>query len=185
MVNMSYPTKEEINKVDNILTDMRIENFIHEDFLSPQWWFLLSLLIIPWIIWWIMVDKSRIKQIWLYGALMSILIIYLDDIGSELNLWNYPIKLINIVPRLNPIDISVLPVMQMLIYQFFPKWKTFIIANIIISLFNSYIAEPFFVKLNIYELTNWKHSYSVPIYILKAIVIKYLLEKVLLKSRSK
>jgi hypothetical protein len=146
---------------------------------------LLSLFILPWFVWWILVDKSRIKQIWLFGALISILIIYLDDIGSELNLWNYPIKLINIVPRLNPIDISVLPIMHMLTYQYFSKWKPFIIANIIVSFFNSYIAEPFFVKINIYELTNWKYSYSVPIYILKGIVIKSLLEKVLLKSRSK
>ncbi|WP_408015231.1 CBO0543 family protein [Rossellomorea arthrocnemi] len=114
---------------------------------------------------------------------LSILVIYLDDIGSELNLWNYPIKLINIVPRLNPVDISVIPVMHMLIYQYFSKWKPFILANILISLFNSYIAEPIFVKINIYELTNWKYTYSVPIYILKAIVIKYFLEKVLLMSK--
>ncbi|RIW28928.1 hypothetical protein D3H55_20385 [Bacillus salacetis] len=180
---MGYPTKEDINKVDNLLTDMRLENFVHEDFLTPQWWFLLSLLVLPWIVWWFLVDKSRIKQIWLFGVLLSILIIYLDDIGSELDLWNYPIKLVNIVPRLNPIDISVLPVMHMLIYQYFTRWKPFIAANLIMSLFNSYIAEPFFVKINIYELTNWEYSYSVPIYILKAILIKALLEKVLQKSK--
>lgn len=182
---MSYPTKDEINKADNQLTEMRWENFIHEDFLSPQWWFLLALTLLPWILWWILVDKSRIKQIWLYGLLMTILIIYLDDIGSELNLWNYPYKLVNIVPRLNPIDVCVLPVMHMLIYQYFSKWKSFIIANIIMSLFNSYIAEPLFVKIKIYELINWKYSYSVPIYILKAAVIKILLEKVLEKSKGK
>ncbi|WP_201714763.1 hypothetical protein [Rossellomorea arthrocnemi] len=65
---MSYPTKEEINKVDNHLTELRLENFIHDDLLSPQWWLLLALLIIPWIVWWILVDKSRIKQIWLFGV---------------------------------------------------------------------------------------------------------------------
>lgn len=180
---MNYPTKEEINKVDNQLTDMRLDNFIHEDFLSPQWWLLLAITILPWIVWWILVDKKRIKEIWLYGMLLSILIIYLDDIGGELNLWNYPIKLLGISPRLNPVDVSVLPVMHMLVYQYFSKWKPFIIANIIMSLFNSYIAEPFFVKIGIYELTNWNYSFSVPIYILKAIVIKFALEKVLQKSK--
>lgn len=182
---MSYPSKEEINKVDHYLTEIRMENFIHQDFLSPQWWFLLSLLIIPWIVWWILVDKTRIKQILLFGTILSILIIYLDDIGHELNLWDYPIKLITFVPRLNPVDISVLPVMHMLIYQYFTRWKPFIIANVILALFNSYIAEPIFVKMNIYELTNWKYSYSFPIYILKAVVIKYFLEKILIKSRYK
>jgi hypothetical protein len=182
---MSYPTKDDINKLDTQLTELRLENFMNEDFLTPQWWFLLSLFILPWIAWWFLVDKGRIKQIWLFGALISILIIYLDDIGSELDLWNYPIKLINIIPRLNPIDVSVLPVMHMLLYQYFTKWKPFLWANFIMALFNSYIAEPFFVKINIYELTNWKYSYSLPIYILKAVVIKYILEKVLLKSKGK
>jgi hypothetical protein len=181
---MSYPTKDEINKVDNQLTELRLENFIHEDFLSPQWWFLLALTIMPWILWWILVDKTRIKQIWLYGALITILIIYLDDIGSELNLWNYPFKLVTIVPRLNPVDISVLPVMHMLVYQYFSKWKPFIIANIIVSLLNSYIAEPLFVKFGIYELTHWKYSYSVPIYIIKAAATKFVLEKVIQKSKG-
>ncbi|MGG0741269.1 CBO0543 family protein [Niallia taxi] len=135
--------------------------------------------------WWILLDKTKIKKIWLYGALITILIIYLDDIGGVLNLWNYPYQLINIIPRLNPIDISVLPVMHMLIYQYFSKWKNFIIANIIISFCNSYIAEPFFVKIGIYELTNWKYIYSVPIYVMKAILIKFILEKVLQKSEDK
>lgn len=135
---MNYPGNDEINKLDIQLTEMRIENFNNEDFLSPQWWFLLALTIIPWILWWILLDKTKIKKIWLYGALITILIIYLDDIGGVLNLWNYPYQLINIIPRLNPIDISVLPVMHMLIYQYFSKWKNFIIANIIISFCNSY-----------------------------------------------
>jgi hypothetical protein len=113
------------------------------------------------------------------------LIIYLDDIGSELNLWNYPIKLVNIVPRLNPIDISVLPVMHMLIYQYFTRWKPFTIANIIVALFNSYIAEPYFLKINIYELTNWKYSYSIPIYILKAVLIKCVVEAVFVRVKDK
>ena len=40
---MRYPTQEEINKLHNQLIEMRFENFIHQDFLSPQWWFLLSI----------------------------------------------------------------------------------------------------------------------------------------------
>ncbi len=60
----------------------------------------------------------RIKQIWLNGALMTILIIHLDDIGTPLALWNYPYKLVSIFPRLNPIDVSVLPVFHMSLSMF-------------------------------------------------------------------
>ncbi|MFZ3579697.1 CBO0543 family protein [Virgibacillus sp. DJP39] len=180
---MAYPTQGEIEKAHKQLTEMRFENFIHQDLLSPQWWLLLGLFVLPWILWWFLVDKSRIKQIWLFGLLLSILITILDDIGVQMSLWSYPYQLVNFIPRLNPIDISVLPVLHMLIYQYFTKWKTFVIANIITALLYAYIAEPIFVKINIYQLTNWKYSYSVPIYISKAIIIKFFLERVLLKSK--
>lgn len=181
---MSYPTHDEIEQIHKQLTEMRYENFIHQDLFSPQWWFLLCLLILPWILWWFLLDKSRIKQIWLYGSLLTILIILLDNFGVELDLWHYPYQLVNIIPFLNPIDISVLPVFHMLVYQYFKKWNTFIAANIITAFLYAYIAEPIFVKINIYEMTNWKHLYSVPIYILKAVLIKFLLEKLLLKAND-
>lgn len=176
---MTYPSSNEIIDIQKKLAEMRNERWYYHDLFTPQWWFLLALTILPWVIWWYLVDRTRIKQIWLNGALMTILIIHLDDIGTSLALWNYPYKLISIFPRLNPIDVSVLPVFHMLIYQYFTKWKAFLIANIIAALLFAYAVEPFFVKIHIYQLINWKYSYSIPGYIIKAIIIKYTLETVL------
>ncbi|MBT2734781.1 CBO0543 family protein [Bacillus sp. ISL-7] len=173
---MPYPSAKEIIDIQKKLSEMRNEHWYHHDLFTPQWWFLLIITILPWIVWWFLVDRTRIKQIWLYGALMTILIIHLDDIGSSLGLWNYPYKLIGLIPRLNPIDASVLPVLHMLVYQYFTKWKAFLITNIITALLYSYVAEPFFVKIHIYQLLNWKYSYSFPGYVLKAVVVKYILE---------
>ena len=181
---MSTPTQEAIIETQKKLTEMRKQYWHHHDLFSPQWWFVLTITIIPWIIWWFLVDRTRIKQIWLFGSLLTILIIHLDDIGSELGLWTYHYQLFRVIPRLNPVDISVLPVLHMLVYQYFTKWKPFIIANIITALLYSYLAEPFFVKIKIYELINWKYTYSFPIYIVKATFIKYLLEKVLQKKAA-
>ncbi|MEC2078502.1 CBO0543 family protein [Metabacillus fastidiosus] len=176
---MNYPSSKEIIDFQNKLTEMRNELWYYHDLFTPQWWFLLVLTILPWMIWWYLVDRTRIKKIWLYGALMTILILYLDDIGSSLGLWDYPIKLIGIFPRLNPIDVSVLPVFHMIIYQYFTKWKPFLIGNIIAAVIFAYAAEPFFVKIHIYQLIKWKHFYSIPGYILKAIIIKYIMETIL------
>ncbi|MCT2535986.1 hypothetical protein NC661_08690 [Aquibacillus koreensis] len=176
--------QEEIEKLHKQLTEMRLENYIHQDLFSLQLWLLLGCLIIPWFMWWFLVDREKLKQIWLFGSLMSILIYLLDGIGTELNLWSYPYQLLNFIPMLNPVDLSVLPVFHMLIYQYFSKWKNYIIANIITAILYAYLAEPLFVKLDIYKLTNWKYSYSIPIYILKAIFIKYILE-LILRQKSK
>lgn len=182
---MTDPSWSKIIETQKKLTEMRNEHWYQHELFTPQWWFLLVITILPWVFWWFLVDRTRIKQVWLYGALMAILIIHLDDMGTSIGLWNYPYKLISVFPRLDPIDVSVLPVFHMLLYQYFTKWKAFIIATVIAALIFAYIAEPFFVKIDIYQLLNWTYSYSVLGYVIKVIAIKYILETVLeLKSKS-
>jgi len=67
----------------------------------------------------------------------------------------------------------------MLIYQYFTKWKPFITANIVSAAIFTFIGEPLFVMLGIYELIKWKHIYSFPIYIILAIIFKAILNSIM------
>lgn len=178
------PSFEEIKEVDRKLTEMRHQYYQNHDLFSFQWWFLLFTVLIPWVIWWKLVDKSRIKDILLYGFVLIFVIIVLDNIGGELQLWSYPYHLIHLIPQINPVDYSVLPVFHMLVYQYFRTWKSFVIANIVMALLFSFIFEPIFVWLRIYELDNWKYIYSFPIYIAKALVVRWLIEFILKKAKG-
>lgn len=176
---MAVPTVQEIQEYQEKLSHMKQVLWTHHDVGSGQWWLLLVLLIIPWVFWWFLVDRTRIKQIWLYGCLMAILIIILDDIGTELDLWYYPYQLLRFIPGLNPVDFSILPVFHMLLYQYFTQWKPFIIANIITAIFFAFVAEPIYVWLHIYEIVHWRYIYSFPIYVIKSMCLKGMLEGVL------
>ncbi|WP_163528765.1 CBO0543 family protein [Halobacillus ihumii] len=140
---------------------------------SFNWWFLLLILIIPWILWWILVDRSRLFEMITLGFFVATTAALLDSIGVIWGLWTYESKLIQMLPELLPIDYSLLPVCHMLIYQWFPRWRNFVLAHIILSAGGAFIAEPLFVWMNIYELHEWKHIYSFPIYIAIGVILKW------------
>lgn len=160
------------------LTELRLEHWKHEEVFSFQWWLQIALLIIPWIIWWKLVDKKRIGVIFSYGLLVLIFTSLMDNVGVELTLWGYPCLIVPVIVRLFGVNFSILPVSYMLIYQYFTKWTSFLIANTLFALFASFVGEPIYVLLDMYELYKWKYIYSVPIYIALAVFLKFLVEAV-------
>ncbi|MDR4947090.1 CBO0543 family protein [Neobacillus cucumis] len=180
----TYPSYGEIQKIENKLADMKNEYWLHHDLFTFQWWLLLIIFILPWIVWWRYVDKNRLKEIVLFGCLLMHLVGLLDDIGVTAHLWSYPYKLVQAIPRLAPIDYGILIVAHMTVYQFFGKWKSFIIVNLVMATIFTFIFEPFTVWIDIYKLDNWKYIYSLPIYVAKAVFVKWLVQRINLINKS-
>lgn len=181
----SYPSYEKIQNFLYKLEKMKSEYWIHHDLFSFQWWLLLFILIVPWLLWWKYVEQDRIKDILLFGTLLMILIGFLDDIGVHYNLWSYPYKLTPLIPRLIAIDYGIIIVAHMTVYQYFKDWKLFLIVNIIMATVFSFVCEPITVWLGIYRLDNWKYVYSLPIYVLKAIFVKWIVDVRLTNNKSR
>ncbi|OIJ13620.1 hypothetical protein BKP37_10085 [Anaerobacillus alkalilacustris] len=174
----NQPTWEEIVNLREILKETNVQYWLNENFFSFSWWFLLITMILFWVIWWVIVDKSKIMEILLYGLFVTIIAILLDVIGVSFLLWGYPNMLTPLIPPIFAIDVGHLPVLYMTIYQYFPTWKSFLAAMIIAASVFAFVFEPFTVWLKIYELNNWKYIYSFPIYILIGVFLKWLLIKV-------
>lgn len=167
---------QKIDHLDFQLKNMQMDYWQHHVFLSFQWWILLFALVFPWIFWFIFVDKQRIKDILLFGTILSLLIALMDELGVSLDFWSYPYKLIQILPNLVAVDFGLIIVVHMLIYQHFTSWKGFITVNVVVALLYSFIGEPITVKLDIYQLDHWKYIYSFPIYVIKAMFVKWLVD---------
>lgn len=175
---------EKIRDLHEVVVQMRYEVWLNNDLFSFQWWLLLVVFIVPWLIWWHFVEKKRIYEILLFGTLLMNLVMMLDDLGVELHLWSYPYQLVSVMPRLIPIDQGIIIVAHMFLYQYYRSWKSFVIANTIMAVIFSYTFEPITVWLGIYKLENWKYTYSLPIYVLKATLIKWLVDEVLRKKKN-
>lgn len=173
---------ETITEIQRHLLDANYHYWLEHVLFSFNWWFLLVLTIVPWVIWWQVVDKKRLLEISLIGIFVAIIATSFDMAGHSLLLWSYNYKLIQMTPSLSAIDLALLPVSFMVIYQLFPKWKSYIIAHIIFSAGGTFVVEPLFAWMGIYTLHGWKYIYSFPIYIAMGVGFKWLIMR--MKARQ-
>jgi len=157
--------------------EIRDDIFFEHVLFSYQWWILLFIIVGLWILWGVIVDKNRIVSILLVGLLTSIIAIVLDDIGLNLMLWDYPYWITPFTSRMDPVNIAIIPVSYMLVYQYMRTWKAYAIMLVMASLFATFIAEPIFIKLNMYLILQWKYWYSLPFYIAIGISAKWFVDK--------
>ncbi|WP_077622391.1 CBO0543 family protein [Sediminibacillus massiliensis] len=172
------PIRDKLLQMQKESAQLRKELFFDEVLFSFQWWILLAITVILWIIWLLVVDKKRLKPILIVGLIIGLLAIVFDDFGLSVAAWYYPYQMVYFTTRLNPVDLAVLPVCYMLLYQFFYRWKSYLIASAAFGLFASFIAEPIFVQLNMYKMMRWEYWYSAPIYFMMGIFVKWLVDKI-------
>lgn len=160
-----------------MLKQLSIEHWVKYEVFTWQWWLGIASVVIPFLLWWKMVDRRRLLEIIAFGFLVNILATFLDVAGSELVLWNYTIRLLPQFPLLFPVDFLLVPIFYMLIYQRYQAWKQFLFVSTLAALALAFVAEPLAVYINQYRLISWEFIYSFPIYVLLAILGKLFADK--------
>lgn len=174
----------EIIQIQEKYARLQTKHFYENVIFSFQWWFLLTLTVVIWIIWIVLVDKKRLHNILLIGLLTSLIAFFLDDIGYSMALWNYSYSLVPYTSIQIPIDLAIIPVFYMLLYQYFRKWKSYLIALTLITLFAVFVVEAFFIEIGIYVPLRWELWYAAPIYFLIGIFVKSLIDKIEKRSEE-
>ncbi|WP_018931829.1 CBO0543 family protein [Gracilibacillus lacisalsi] len=182
---MNYPSFEKILDLQYKLADYRKQYWIEHDLFTWQWWLLLLVFIIPWVIWYKVIPKEKKAECLSYGLLLGLLASQLDEIGINSGAWAYSYQLTQLNRGLNPYNFSFIPVAYMIAYYYFPKWKHFILANVAIAILAAFITEPILTKMGIYKTFYWKSLYSFPIYILLPIIFRFLVFYILENNKSK
>ncbi|HET7577721.1 MAG TPA: CBO0543 family protein [Bacillales bacterium] len=153
-----------ILKLQEQMVHLRKKYFFEHVLFSGQWWLLVIITLVLWTAWILLVDRTRLKNIMIVGLITLGFAIVLDDTGLSLHLWDYPYKLFFFATRLDPVDLVILPFALMMIYQYGRSWISYTVMVFLFALFAALVAEPIFVKLDMYTMIHWKHIYSVPIY---------------------
>ena len=173
-----HPLWKEQIKARIALRNLNLTYWLETNVFYPVWWFMAISFFLTWFVWRKFVNKSRFPEIVTYGLLVALLSTLLDMIGTSNVLWGYPNKLFPLIPSLVYADLCSLPVVYMLIYQYFTSYKSFFLAMTLTAYLIAFIGEPIAVKLDIYELNNWKHIYSFPLYILMGLILKWVNSKI-------
>jgi hypothetical protein len=160
------------------LTSIRIDVWLREDVFHFRWWFLLAAFLVSLIIWWKMIDKTRLCEIVLYTAIIMLITLALDEIGEEFCLWDYPTDIIPVFPPLTSVDLASLPMIYSIIYQNFKTWKSLICASLVMATIFCFIFEPILVWSGFYQVLTWKYYYGFPIYTLMALGVRLVVTKI-------
>lgn len=161
-----------IYEMEQQLTQVRIENWLHHDLFTWQWWVLVAALVLPWLIWWRYVDKTSLQEILLVGLLMVIWSSYLDAVLTELGLWYYHYWVVPLWPRLIAANFTIIPIGYMLIYQIYRPWPSYLVALATLSVVFAIPTEKILIWADIFEIHEWRHIYGVPIFFAMGILVK-------------
>jgi len=170
------PIWRDIIELSKQYREMKMEYWLNENLFSTSWWILFVTTIGIFIVWLVLLDKKRIIEILLFGLFVTGIAVIADAIGVALSLWRYPNTLLP-VPLIVEVHRVQMPVIYMLIYQYFPAWKPFLIAVTVNAFVFAFILEPALVLLKIYEPYHWNHIYSLLPYILIAAGFKLTVNK--------
>ncbi|WP_226669524.1 CBO0543 family protein [Metabacillus litoralis] len=158
---MIPPSFDDIQRLSDELNHQGYLHWFQDDLFAFNWWLLLSATVLPYFIWWRIVDKNRLIEISALGLFSAISASFFDLIGTTLGLWGYPDKLIPVLPPLLPADLVVIPICSMIIYQYSHNLFSYLWRYVILSLFLAYVIEVAFSDLGMYiKLKWWTHTYS-------------------------
>jgi hypothetical protein len=171
----SIPADVEVQK---LLTYVHIDEWLREDVFQLKWWFLLGMLIFAAVAWWKLLDRARLPEIILYAVLATIGIIGIDEYGEELTAWAYPTEISPIFSIFTTINLAAVPIVFSLIYQRFKTWSSFTGATLVMAGILSFVFEPALTWGGFFQLLTWKYYYSFAVYIILALLIRWVVVKI-------
>lgn len=160
---MSPVTPEEFYQGMQIIYQLwhhTIALWISQELFSPSWFVILISIIGTYTILFIFIDKSRVREIILYGSLLAVSFGYMDVTGTTMGFWTYKTHFLPLVPSLIPSSYTLHPVLHLLVYQYTNSWKSFAVVNTIMSSFFCFVVQPFYVWAGILWLGGWTYLYS-------------------------
>jgi len=131
-------------------------------FLTWRWFFGISLIIVPWIVWFIIKKKQSTDRLLYAGFSVMLMSSFLDVVGIALGLWSYPFNVFPLMPEFIPFDICALPVATMVLIQIFPKVKP-VYKALFYAAAGSFIFQPLMHLISLYDPMQWQNYYSFPI----------------------
>lgn len=163
---------KQIEQLERETTQLRLEYWINDEVFTLRWWFLVGILIIPWILWIKLSNKCNIFETLFFGTTTIITSASLDAIGEDLSFWGYPVEFTPVGHNAFPFNFGIVPVAYMLLHQYGLTWKSFCVGLLFLSAIFAFIGEPMMQFFGVYFLFKWKFAYSFIYYLANGFLIR-------------
>jgi len=175
---------EQLGQMMRQVTQAQIDLWWQGTVFTWRWWTLVVFVIGPWLIWFKLVDKKRFIQLVVFLLVSMVLTLTADEVFTCLPLRIYPHNLNPLLYRSFSLDYALIPILFTLIYQRFVAWNSYFWAATVLALLISFVGEPLFTLLGLYLLIKWKYYYGVPVYLVKGLFSKWLVDTIINKAQK-
>lgn len=127
----------------------------YSSFNNWHFWVTLALLVIPLILLFIYMDKRKSLLLGFYGYNVHVFFTYIDVLGSENTFWFYPYKVLPILSSNLTLDVSLVPVCYMFVYQWALNHKQNYYALMFgLSIVLAFVLKPIMEALGLFQIEN-------------------------------
>lgn len=137
-------------EIRRLLVSQSYQNWITNEVFSFKWFLMIGMLVVVYSVWLKLLDKSRLKDLLLYGSLLAVGFTLSDVIlGSYFGFYSYKVNLLPLKPPVFIASITIMPIMFMLVMQYTSSWRSFTLWASIAAAVYSFILIPLYTKLDI------------------------------------
>ncbi|MGS2779386.1 CBO0543 family protein [Robertmurraya sp. GLU-23] len=127
----------------------------YSSFDTWQFWLNIAFLIIPLIVLYFKLDRSKAFHIGFFGYSAHILSTYIDGYSTRFGHWEYPYKIIPLLPINMGLDTSLIPVVIMLVYQWtLNRKKNYYIAVLVVAALFAFVFKPILSYFDLFQLSK-------------------------------
>ena len=120
-----------------------------------QFWVNIVLFVVPLVVLFFKLDRKRAFHLGFFGYSCHVLSTYIDAYSTRFAFWEYPYKVIPILPISFGLDTSLIPVVYMLVYQWtLNRNKNYYIVITFVAGFFSFIFKPILSSVNLFQLSE-------------------------------
>jgi len=104
-----------------------------QEIFSFAWFFNIAFMVILYVIWAMVVDKQKLRELLLFGSFVAVSATFIDIVAVSIGLWEYKVRLFPINPAPFPFDFTVVPILNMLVLQYTSSWRNYLIGSLLAS----------------------------------------------------
>ncbi|MCR8847497.1 hypothetical protein NQ095_03695 [Rossellomorea sp. SC111] len=146
------------------------------DFGSWQFWVMAAFFLLPLLSLFLFLDKKNALLFGFYGYNVHVFFTYADAIGANMLKWFYPYKLYPLLASSISLDVSLVPVSYMFVYQWtYRHKKNYYLYLLLVSAVFAFVLKPILLSAGLFNMnkgTSYIHLFV--IYIAVGVIAKWI-----------